>query len=426
LFSSLHVIRSAVRAFENAAARSGELLDRARTGGVCRRPVLARVVVLLVLASGIAAGAGSGLPPQSAADEDLAPQPAAAADIEYDTTLLRIDLRADGDAAWTIEYRVTLDDQNATDAFESLREDVRANRSAFESQFADRMNRTARVAANATGREMVIRNVSVATRTETTAGVVSYTLTWTNFATASGDELRAGDAISGIVLDPGTTLFVGWPEAYGAVDVTPDPDERRAGVAIWNPPETFATDEPRLVLERGAGTKPPGDGGTPTDDGSPGTETTTSPAGVSGVDPLLLGVGAVILLALAAAAWYLRRRDRGAGIGATGDGDPGDDTGGPASDDPTTSAGGDGEPSGEAGAGTATGPPEELLSNEERVLRLLEDSGGRMKQQQVVQELDWTDAKTSQVVGRLRDDGEIEVFRIGRENVLALPGETDF
>ena len=88
-----------------------------------------------------------------------------------------------------------------------------------------------------------------------------------------------------------------------------------------------------------------------------------------------------------------------------------------------------GEPDGQEAAsagGTATATPEALLSSEERVLRLLEDNGGRMKQQQVVQELDWTDAKTSQVVGTLRDDGEIEVFRIGRENVLALPGETGF
>jgi Uncharacterized membrane-associated protein/domain len=66
------------------------------------------------------------------------------------------------------------------------------------------------------------------------------------------------------------------------------------------------------------------------------------------------------------------------------------------------------------------------LSNEERVLRLLKGNGGRMKQQQVVTELDWTDAKTSQVVGSLREDEKIEVFRIGRENVLTLPGETDF
>ncbi|MFC7045278.1 helix-turn-helix transcriptional regulator [Halobacteriaceae archaeon GCM10025711] len=48
-----------------------------------------------------------------------------------------------------------------------------------------------------------------------------------------------------------------------------------------------------------------------------------------------------------------------------------------------------------------------------------------MKQQEIVEELDWSEAKTSQVVGTLRDDGEIEVFRLGRENVLRLPDDED-
>jgi len=74
-----------------------------------------------------------------------------------------------------------------------------------------------------------------------------------------------------------------------------------------------------------------------------------------------------------------------------------------------------------ADGGKPNGPPPELLSNEERVLRLLEDRGGRIKQQEVVSELEWTEAKTSQVVSGLREDGAIDVFRIGRENVLALP-----
>jgi uncharacterized membrane protein len=62
-----------------------------------------------------------------------------------------------------------------------------------------------------------------------------------------------------------------------------------------------------------------------------------------------------------------------------------------------------------------------LLSNEERVLRLLEENGGRMKQQEVAGELDWTAAKTSQVVGDLRDEDELGSFRLGWENVLTLP-----
>jgi uncharacterized membrane protein len=69
----------------------------------------------------------------------------------------------------------------------------------------------------------------------------------------------------------------------------------------------------------------------------------------------------------------------------------------------------------------AGSPPDELLSNEERVLQLLRENGGRMKQKQVAEQLDWTAAKTSQVVGDLREDEEVDAFRLGRENVLTLP-----
>jgi len=44
-----------------------------------------------------------------------------------------------------------------------------------------------------------------------------------------------------------------------------------------------------------------------------------------------------------------------------------------------------------------------------------------MKQKEVADRLDWTAAKTSQVVSDLRDDGKVEAFRLGRENVLTLP-----
>ena len=44
-----------------------------------------------------------------------------------------------------------------------------------------------------------------------------------------------------------------------------------------------------------------------------------------------------------------------------------------------------------------------------------------MKQKRVAEELDWTAAKTSQVVTGLRDEGDLDGFRLGRENVLSLP-----
>jgi hypothetical protein len=69
----------------------------------------------------------------------------------------------------------------------------------------------------------------------------------------------------------------------------------------------------------------------------------------------------------------------------------------------------------------AEGPPPELLSNEERLLTLLEQHGGRMKQKEAADQLDWSAAKTSQVVGDLRDEEKLQSFRLGRENVLTLP-----
>jgi uncharacterized membrane protein len=58
-------------------------------------------------------------------------------------------------------------------------------------------------------------------------------------------------------------------------------------------------------------------------------------------------------------------------------------------------------------------------------MRLVRDRGGRMKQQEVVSELDWSAARTSQVVSGLREDGALETFRLGRENVLKLPEDGD-
>ena len=38
----------------------------------------------------------------------------------------------------------------------------------------------------------------------------------------------------------------------------------------------------------------------------------------------------------------------------------------------------------------------------------------------IADELGWTETKTSDVVSRLREEGRIDSFRLGRENVLSL------
>ena len=309
--------------------------------------------------------------------------------VDADVVVMTADVGPDGGADWTVAYRIRLDDDNATQAFEDLRADIQANPSAYTDRFGNRMQRTAGAAENATGREMAVENVTVSAREETfgqTYGVITYRFQWTNFAAVSDDRIEIGDALSGLFLDGETSLTVRWPSPYRAERVTPSPDERTNTSVTWRGQQEFGANEPRAVV-----TSQPAS----SDDGGPST--------------LLVG-GALVLVALAAGVYAFRRY-------GLSDGDDSPDRSEPTETAETTSP----PPNDSNGGGGTETPPPDLLSNEEQVIQLLEANGGRLKQQQVAGELDWTDAKTSQVIGGLRDDEEVETFRIGRENVVTLP-----
>jgi len=348
------------------------------------RVVVAVLVVLVGLAAGVAAGAGTIV--DGTAHQQAGPAPGAAvqSSVDPDVVVMRASVTDDGTGEWSVAYRTRLDDENATAAFESLQDEIAANESAFTDRFATGMERTVESAQNRTGREMTLRNVTVEATTEQLGqeyGVVTYRFTWTNFAAVEDGTIRVGDALSGLFLDGETTLVVAYPEGYTVESATPEPSETRTTEVVWQGQLDFGPNQPRLVLASG---------------GTGGTSGDTGP---------LVGVVALVVLAVGGLGWYLLRgRSRPAG-----DGDE--------------AAAGDGAAT--AGTGGAEEPPEELLSNEERVLRLLEDNSGRIKQQRIAEQFDWTDAKTSQVVGSLREDDAVETFRIGRENVVTLPEESD-
>jgi hypothetical protein len=339
--------------------------------GVGRRRVLgAFLVVVLAAAAGAAAaanGGGLGAPQQS---------------VDADTVSLRVGLAVDGSADWRVTYRVELDTDNETAAFEDLSSDVETDPAPYVDRFASRMQRAMWTAENATGREMAIENVSVDARTQSLPqgnyGVVTYRLAWRGFAAvAENGTVTAGDAIDELFLDERTSLSVAWPDEYGLVAHEPTATAVENGSVTWQGRRDFGPGEPRVVVAPGAGGETPGAGGI-------------------GVYPILIALA----LFFAVGGWLYYHRDDGA----------------PSADDEAGAGASD------AGSADAEAdPPAELLSNEERVLHLLEAEGGRLKQQQVAAELDWTDAKTSQVVSDLREAGDVESFRLGRENVLTLP-----
>ncbi|CQH53275.1 probable transmembrane glycoprotein / HTH domain protein [Halobacterium hubeiense] len=367
------------------------------------------VVGLLVVASVAAPAAGAGAPtgPFGVAQEEFDP----------DDVTLSAAIDEDGSAAWSFKYRMELTTDNETQAFEELQADIEANRSAYVDRFRTRIASTVTSAENATGRNMSVANVSVRAFQQRSAefadsySFVEYTFEWDGFAATDGERVVAGDALEGFYLNNETSMQFSWPDGYAATDVDPVADEETATSVRWTGPADFGTGQPRLVLEPAPTTTEP----------SEPTETTTAAAssGESGVVlPALVGA-VVAVFVVGAAGWlYLRREDNGGG-GAAEPTDAGG--GGGAGDAATGVEESAGEAAATAGAASETEPPEELLSNEERVERFLREQGGRAKQQDVVEAMGWTEAKTSQVVKEMRENDDLESFRIGRENVLKLP-----
>jgi hypothetical protein len=326
---------------------------------------------VVVLAAAVAVG--------GVASADLTGGPAQQR-IDADTVSLRVSLQAEGTATWEVTYRLELADRNATEAFESLRTDIDADPGPYIDRFESRMRRAMWTAENATGREMSVGNASVEARVESLPqgeyGVVVYRLDWAGFAAADGGTLRAGDAIDAFFLDSRTSLTVAWPDGGRLVDHEPTATAVENGSLTWEGRRDFGPGEPRIAVSASPATgETPGAGGPP-----------------------LFPLAVVVAIVLATGGWLSVRRGR--------------------TDDRSMEARADAAAESSPAEGR---PPPELLSNEEHVLGLLEGHGGRLKTQQVAAELDWTDAKTSQVVSGLREAGELDSFRLGRENVLTLP-----
>ena len=336
------------------------------------------IVLAVFVCCAIAGLAGTG--PAVAATDGFAQE-----DIDADDVLLAIEIESDGDAVWTIEYRNRLETDDEEAAFDDLQSDIENDPEPYVERLRDRMDSTADNAAAATGREMVISEMSVeAERRDLPQeyGVVTYTFRWSNFAAVDGERLHVGDAIDGLFLDEETTLLVSWPADYELLGSSPSPSETRDNSVVYTGPTNFAGGEPRLEL---------GPPGSSADDGS------SLPIVALGALLLILLVGVAGLLA------YRRRK-----------GSSGTVTGQASSTDNET-------PPSDADGGPAPEIDPELLSNEEQVIQLLERNGGRMKQKEVAEQLEWTDAKTSQVTKGLREEGDLDGFRLGRENVLSLP-----
>ena len=329
-------------------------------------------------------------------------------------TSLSVNLSANGSGSWTVEYRFTLNDANETTAFDQLQTNITSNPNAYQERFQQRMASVVATAENTTGREMEISDVRVHSNRNGSTGIVTYEFRWRNFATATDDRLRIDEPLTGLSLDNETRLTIRWPAEYEAATVRPTPTEQQPNAVTW----AGATD----FTERGTVVEIVNSNST-TNTTSTGTEGASSDGTASGSSLSLSDLELVVLVVLLGGlgiVWGVRRwqTETTPSKSTSEDGLSNASDEIPPEGDVTDS---DGEMEQSESRESTDEPPLELLSNEEQVITVLKRAGGRAKQQHIVNELGWTAAKTSSVVSRLRDEGTIEGFRLGRENVLSLP-----
>lgn len=349
------------------------------------------------------------------------------------TTNIIVQLRADRDARWRIEMRYPLDSANETAAFREYGESFERGDadSALDTETFEYLAGASSAVAN---RQMAIQNVSRSATVDDDIGVLRLSFTWTAFLSSDGEHLILRDAFrlpDGRTwlgtLDSNQQLVVRTPPGY-AINSTNAPVVQRSGSVIIDGPRMFDTDGPLTIRYE------------------PRTDVAGYPR------ELVAGIGVAIVLVLAMLGWRRRsvsepephgaaenagQSDTEAGASETGDTQSGehavDDTrpetgaGAGVVDAATDEADSTDEPGESTEEDTDVEQTEEpdpsLLSDEERVEKLLERRGGRMRQAEIVETTGWSDAKVSQLLSSMVEDDRIKKLRLGRENLISLPDD---
>jgi hypothetical protein len=215
---------------------------------------------------------------------------------------------------------------------------------------------------------------------------------------ANAREVEAGYNVSNPDMDADGLTDGAEVNQYGSdpQDPNSDGDGIRDGVEIQRGTDATASDTD-------------GDGLSDPIESTLGTNPTND------LTPVWLAVGAVLLIAVVVAVGaFVRRRWRGRIGGLLSGGSDADTE--PATEQAETEGG---EADAEPAVEVADAVP---LTDEDRVLALLDEHGGRMKQSHIVEQTEWSKAKVSRLLSSMSDEGTIEKLTVGRENIISLDG----
>ncbi|MFC4988586.1 MULTISPECIES: helix-turn-helix transcriptional regulator [Saliphagus] len=337
---------------------------------------------------------------------------------EFDTTRFEVVVYENGTVTWTHRHERQLDNQEVEE-FKSFAENFEEDEeSPLYTRFTEQAGALIGTGSEQTDREMESRNFNRSADVEYRPGpmgVVEMRFTWTNFAEVEDD----GTVVVGDVFDGG--LYIGESQSLELVagedlefrEARPEPEYpgtslEAASSVTWSGEHEFLDGRPYAVLED------PDEAAAGANEGTEGLLTPVEGSTwlVAGGLLVALGIGAVVALA-----WY--RSSEGAAEERRGT-----DTPEPSGEPATNGAG---TTTAAEGAGAAPGEPDpipesELMTDEDRVVRLIRENGGRMKQVNIVEETGWSKSKVSMLLSEMEDQGTVSKLRVGRENIVSLEG----
>lgn len=354
----------------------------------------------------------------------LASQPNSAESLKvqqnFDESEFIIHVYENGSARWTLEYSQPLQNETERKQFNQFAKRFNSSETELYTDFKTRSSELTAEGEKTTGREMEATGYSKRayvkdSLSESSArGIVSMSFTWTNFAQTNGDRLKVGDVFEGgLYIGPNQSLVITHSDSLAFTDAGPTNYSSskpgslsRSDSVTWEGEKSFSDNRPYVILttDTQAATDSGGNGAR---DGTPGASPSKGPlTGGTFLFPMVAGAFALVIGAVI----YAYRS------GVLGDGAP----------SPSEASDG-GTDNGSGGAAASTSEPaisdEELLSDEDRVMNLLEERGGRMKQVNIVDETGWSKSKVSMLLSEMEEEEAISKLRVGRENIVSIAGQ---
>ncbi|MCU4925558.1 hypothetical protein OB905_06095 [Halobacteria archaeon AArc-dxtr1] len=356
-----------------------------------RRWVLVGLLVVLLVAAGyggVAGGASGEMGSTSDASNEagsIAVVQDESNEQEFDRTQFDVTVHENDSATWTFRYEQSLDD-GEIDAFESFAAEFEDEEMARYDRFVEQAEGLTQTGAERTDREMEATSFSRSAGVEygtVTTGVVEMTFVWEGFAVTEDDTVVVGDAFGRWFLDSDQHLIVRPGDGLAFDTVSPDGEYSTVSIGnansvTWTGEQEFIDGEPRIVFEQEGGER--------------ASWLASTDVGLWQLTAIL-GVGAVLATVFI---WWRHRAE------ATEHDDKAEDA--------------------ETSATRSPLPEDELVTDEDIVVNIIRENGGRMKQVDIVAETDWSKSKVSMLLSEMEEEGTISKLRVGRENIISLDG----